>query len=229
MSKYTATLWILSRKSCLFGPDTVPLGAVAARAAGLYWAVSMETTHQSLLERVKNPADQTSWNEFYRLYSPILVRYARQHGLNRHEAEDIMQECMRLLVKEMPRFKYCRSRGRFKAFLRTLANNTLKNSFRRRRPRPAKSGELSGLAQSEQQSAWDDAWLREHLSYCLKRVETKFSPDTRAAFRYHVLLGWPVEKVCRTLGITENQVYLAKSRVTKRLRSEMHPLVGVED
>ena len=159
----------------------------------------MDTTNPSLLERVRNPADGASWKEFYALYSPLLLRYGRQRGLSRADTEDVVQECMRVLAQQMPRFQYRRSRGRFKSYLRTLADNKIKNLFRRRRPRPARSGELSGLAQSQEhtRSTWDEAWMREHLTYCLKRLETKFAPETRAAFRYYVLLGWPVEKVCQ--------------------------------
>jgi len=187
-----------------------------------------ESTSESLLKRVRDGGDAASWREFNALYSPLLVRYARCRGLRRSDAQDIAQECMGILVKVMPQFDYDRRRGRFKSYLRTLANNAIANRFRRRRPRLARTGELTGMANDDPtaQAAWETAWRREHLAYCLKRVETRFSSETLEAFRQHVLNERPVAEVCASLNMTANQVYLAKSRVTRRLRIEMEALVG---
>jgi RNA polymerase sigma-70 factor (ECF subfamily) len=191
-------------------------------------SVSTDRTNASLLRRVRDPDDRASWREFYGLYAPLLARYARQRGLTQADAEDVAQECMQALAKAMPGFDYRPSRGRFKGYLRTLANNKIVNLVRRKRPRLAQSGELVALVDSDAQSAeaWESTWTREHLAFCLKRVETRFAPETVAAFKHHVLDEWPVEKVSAALNLSANQVYLAKSRVTRRLRQEMTRLVG---
>lgn len=190
--------------------------------------VATDRTNASLLRRVRDPDDRTSWREFYNLYAPLLARYARQRGLSLADAEDVAQECMQALAAAMPGFDYRPGRGRFKGYLRTLAHHKIANLVRRKRPRLAQSGELVALVARDDQSnrAWDATWTREHLAFCLKRVETRFAPETVAAFKRHVLDEWPVEKVSAALNISPNQVYLAKSRVTRRLRQEMTRLVG---
>ena len=173
---------------------------------------TMETTNQSLLRRVKNRSDAASWREFFDLYQPVLVRYARMRGLSRADADDVAQECLRVLTREMPRFDYSHSRGRFKGFLWTLANNAIGQMFRKRRPRVARSAEVAGLKERPEKSRadWDRLWHREHLKYCLARVEARFTPQTVAAFKLYALQECPVAEVSRRLGLTPNQVYLAK-------------------
>jgi DNA-directed RNA polymerase specialized sigma24 family protein len=41
--------------------------------------------------------------------------------------------------------------------------------------------------------------------------------------------GWSVEKVCETFGITANNAYVIKSRLTARLRELMAEIIGESD
>ncbi len=185
-------------------------------------------TSQSLLERVKNQADGSSWRDFFDLYQPLLVRFARSRGLTKADADDVAQDCMVVLSKKMRSFDYARSKGKFRNFIFTLACNAITDMFRRRRPRAARTGEISSFEQSQDEwlSDWDRAWLREHLQYAMKRVEVQFSPQTMTAFQMQVIEENPVEEVCRRLDLTPDQVYKAKSRVTLRMRAELKRLVG---
>lgn len=187
-----------------------------------------DLTDQNLLRRVRNRTDSASWRDFFALYHPLLIRYARMRGLSLADAEDMAQECMGVLSKHMSGFDYSRSRGKCKGFLWTLANNTISSMFRRRRPRAATTSELSGLQQTEEQSreAWDRTWLRDHLRSCLKVVETPFAPHTIAAFKMYAIKERPVGEVRRKLKLSANQIHQAKFRVTQRLSVEMRKLIG---
>jgi RNA polymerase sigma-70 factor (ECF subfamily) len=189
----------------------------------------MDTTRPSLLVRVKRSDDKSAWREFYALYAPLLSRFGRSRGLGQEEAEDVAQECMNVLAHKMKDFDYSRDRGSFKNYLFTQVCNQIADRLRRKRPRPAESQELRRLPapdDHELAKQWEMHWLQEHLAYCLKNIEAEFSATTITAFKLYVLEDWPVEKVCETLSTTANQVYLAKSRVTKRLRSELSELIG---
>jgi len=189
----------------------------------------MDTTRPSLLVRVKRTDDKTAWREFYNLYAPLLSRFGRSRGLGAEEAEDVAQECMNILSRKMKDFDYSRGRGSFKNYLFTQVCHLIADRLRHKRPRPAESAELRrAKAPNDDELAkqWELHWVQEHLAYCLRNIESEFSPTTITAFKLYVLEDWPVEKVCETLSISTNQVYLAKSRVTRRLRSELTELVG---
>lgn len=185
----------------------------------------MDETRPSLLVRVKRRDDETAWREFYHLYAPLLERYARKRGLSREEADDVAQECMNILVKKMQGFTYARGKGTFKGYLYRLVCNHIADRVRKNKPRQAASGELRRL-EAKDDHHWEKLWLQQHLSFCLGNIQDEFSEITIAAFKLYALREWSVERVCESLGVTANQVYLAKSRVTRRLRKELNEYVG---
>ena len=56
-------------------------------------------------------------------------------------------------------------------------------------------------------------------------MKTEFQPTTWQACWEHVVTGRPAAAVAQQLGITVNAVYLAKSRVLRRLRQELEGLL----
>ena len=187
----------------------------------------METTSATLLERVRDAEDAPAWREFFELYFPLLKRYARRRGLAEADAEEVAQDCMQTLARRMHSLEYDPARGHFRGYLRTMVERRIIDQHRRRAACQARTGELDRMpAAEESQALWERLWLREHLRYCLSRLETRYSRQTVAAFELYVLREWPVERVCAELGLSANQVYLAKTRIGRKLRLALGDLVG---
>ena len=55
---------------------------------------STPETRASLLIRVRDPADQTAWHEFVEIYRPIILRLARQKGMQDADADDVAQQVL---------------------------------------------------------------------------------------------------------------------------------------
>ena len=144
----------------------------------------METTRTSLLVRVKNREDSQAWCEFVGLYRPILLRYARARGLNHVDAEDVAQQCLATITEKMASFEYDPSRGRFRAWLRTMVNHRIQNVRARRREQIADSGDFKRPQEREPspEEAWDQIWQEEHLKYCLEQIRTLVESKTFEAF-----------------------------------------------
>jgi RNA polymerase sigma-70 factor (ECF subfamily) len=187
----------------------------------------METTSPTLLQRVRDARDDQAWQAFFDLYYPIICKYARIQGLSQGDAEEIAQECMQSLSRYLRSFEYSRSRGRFRGLLRKMVHNQIASQRRRKKPRLARSGELEAQAASDDEDkSWEQLWIHEHLVYCLQQLETRYSKQTVDAFRLYALEDRPVDEVCRKLGVTPNQVYLAKTRMIRRLRADVRELIG---
>lgn len=188
----------------------------------------METTRASLLQRVKDPRDEESWRQFYHIYQPLLYRYSRARGLSREAAEEVTQQCLAVLTEKMPTFEYSREKGGFKYWLRRIVNNKIIDYFKKRRLPVARSADLRQAQQRETSpdELWEQQWQKKHLQYCLKLIKPEVAATTYQAFQYHVLCGWSVQKVAETFKISVDQVYTAKSRVTRRLRAKMRELLG---
>jgi RNA polymerase sigma-70 factor (ECF subfamily) len=97
-------------------------------------------TPASLLERLRQPAQEQAWARFVQLYTPLLFAWARRLGLRDADAADLVQDVLVLLVRKLPEYTYDRNRS-FRAWLRTVTLNCWRNRGRRaelppgRRPR----------------------------------------------------------------------------------------------
>lgn len=124
--------------------------------------------------------------------------------------------------------------GAFRGWLRTILVYRVRDYFRKRKYTPTATGD-SGFQQrlDELQSPASELsrlWDRDHdehvTAVLLRRVEGDFAPVTWQAFRRYVLEGQPVARVAAGLGLSQNSVLVAKSRVLKRLREELSGLLG---
>lgn len=190
----------------------------------------MDPTNPHVLARVRNLRDEVSWRDFAEIYEPLIYRYARLRGLIHEDAREIVQECMALLVQQMPGYEYSPEKGRFKAWLRRITNNKINDMFKRRRPRLGTPEDFENIRNRELpgDDLWEEQWQRKHLRYFLKQILNEVSEKNRQAFELHVVSGWSVEQVSEMLDISADQVYAAKSRITQRLRKKFQDLLGEE-
>ncbi|MCK6457245.1 MAG: sigma-70 family RNA polymerase sigma factor [Phycisphaerae bacterium] len=188
----------------------------------------MDTTRVSLILRVKDPADQSAWREFDLIYRPMMIRFARARGLSESDADEISQECMAAVHEHIRRFEYDPDRGRFKGWLRTLVNNRIRNRLRDRHEFQADSVAFAEVRDDDPgpDALFDQVWQQEHLRHCLATVRGEVDTKTFDAFVAHVIEDAPVDDVCARFGLTANQVYLAKSRMLRRIRERMMELLG---
>jgi RNA polymerase sigma-70 factor (ECF subfamily) len=105
-------------------------------------------------------------------------------------------------------------------------------TFRRKR-KPAvgldpADGFLERLADPNDDLARE--WDREHDKHVTQKllavVQPDFSPATWKAFCRYAPDGLPAEEAAKELGMSENAVIRAKSRILKRLREEAGELLG---
>jgi len=178
----------------------------------------MSRTRSSLLERIRNLEDGPSWEEFDRLYRPLLLRYALDRGLHRDEADEIAQQCMAAIAGGIQGFQ---RRVSLRGWLRGMVDHKVDDQLRRRRHEaPARTADFQTEQAREDNPAqlWERQWNRTHLLYCLNLVRDEISPLTYEAFERYVIREQPVGEITERLGMTANQVYVAKHRVIERLK-----------
>jgi len=72
-------------------------------------------TRRSLLSRLRQWDDQESWQDFFSTYSKLIYGVALRAGLAEAEAEDIVQETVISVARQMPNFRYDPAQGSFKS------------------------------------------------------------------------------------------------------------------
>jgi RNA polymerase sigma-70 factor (ECF subfamily) len=194
-------------------------------------------TRSSLLRRVRRWDDQTSWKDFHDTYKRIVRSVVLQSGLTEAEADDVVQETFLEVAKKMPTFEYDPKRGSFKAWLLRLTRWRILDHLRRRRRARASlaTGTANRFRTALIESVPDPAaasldtllekeWQTEMVQTALMNVRRRADPEKFQIFDLYVQQEWPAKKVARTLGLSLNQVYLAKSRITEMLKAEVKRL-----
>jgi RNA polymerase sigma-70 factor (ECF subfamily) len=91
-------------------------------------------TRASLIKRLKNWDDHSSWQEFFDIYWKLIYGVARKAGLTDDEAQEVVQETLVAVSKHMPRFDYDPKIGSFKGWLLTMTRWRIIGQFRKRNP-----------------------------------------------------------------------------------------------
>lgn len=186
--------------------------------------MSGNTTSFSLIQRLRLPGEEASWERFVQLYTPLLFFWAeRRAGLSRAEAEDLVQDLLIHLMDRLPEFEYDSGRS-FRGWLRTVLLNRSRDYWRKKGRQPAamQSGELRNLDTSDDVEMFTEDEYRTHLAQrALELMKDEFQESTWKACWLHVVEGKPAKEISQLLEISENAVYLAKARVLKRLREEL--------
>ena len=185
----------------------------------------MSTTSISLLARLRQPGDEQAWQRFVSLYTPLLYHWAKTTGLYGGEAEDLVQDVFAVLVAKLPQFEYNAGQS-FRGWLRTIVTNRCRDLFRRRehRPRATADGHLDGESPDGTQWLAEAEYRTQLAGRALELMRAEFEePTWRACFECAVN-DRPAAEVAQELGLTVNAVYVAKSRVLRRLRQELDGL-----
>jgi RNA polymerase sigma-70 factor (ECF subfamily) len=106
-------------------------------------------TRASMLERLKNPADKPTWEEFHRTYRGLIHGVARRAGLSETEADEVVQEALIAVAKKMPEFRYDPAKDSFKGWLLQITSWRIADQFRKRsmvEPGPTATGSSAGAA-----------------------------------------------------------------------------------
>ncbi len=192
----------------------------------------MSDTPVSLLERLRLRPDADSWRRLVDLYTPLIRDWLRRQDVQPADVDDLTQEVLGTVARELPHFHHDLRRGAFRRWLRTVTVNRLRNFWRAARVRPAVGGgafeeALDCLADpdSDLSRLWDEEHDRHVVRRLLQLIEPEFEPATWRAFRLLVLDGLPARDVAAALGLSVNAVCIAKSRVLSRFRQEIEGLV----
>lgn len=184
-------------------------------------------TPASLLERLQHPAEHAAWERFVKLYTPLLLHWARRLGARGEDAADLAQDVLVVLVQKLPAFRYDRDRS-FRGWLSTVTLNRWREKQRRRSLPTHQPGAdvLAALPAPDGPAGFDEADYRQYVAgRALQLMQADFAPSTWKAFWECAVSDRPAADVAAEFGLTVDGVYAAKSRVLRRLRQELKGLV----
>ena len=190
-------------------------------------------TRQSLLSRLKDWNDEDSWKAFFDTYWKLIYHAAIRAGLTQSEAQDVVQETIMAVAKQIPGFVYDPTKGSFKTWLMRQTNWRILGQLRKRmkveisRPEVSTSTDTSTIdrvpdpAEPALNVLWDEEWETNLLEAAMRRLKAKVDGKHYQIFDLCVRQKWPVSKVAHDLKISAARVYLVKHRIGSLLRKEI--------
>jgi len=97
-------------------------------------------TSASLLDSLRDESDEEAWRRLVTLYSPLLRNWLLRHNAHMGDIDDVVQEVMTVVVRRFPEFQRQPRTGAFRAWLRTITVNCLRDQWRRSNKQPKAIG-----------------------------------------------------------------------------------------
>jgi RNA polymerase sigma-70 factor (ECF subfamily) len=182
--------------------------------------MSPDATSASLLDRLAVKSDAGAWQRLVEVYTPLIRGWLVRHAVQDADCSDLVQEVLAVVMQKMPEFHHNQRRGAFRAWLRAITTNCLRDFWKARRYRPRATGD-SDFQEVLNQMADPDSVTRK----LLQLLQPHFEPRTWTAFVKVAVDGAEAERVAAELKMTVNAVWIAKSRVLARLRQEANGLI----
>jgi len=191
-------------------------------------------TRASLIGKLADLGNSSEWREFFDTYWGLIYGVARKAGLSDADAQDVVQDTMSSVARQMPTFRYDPAKGSFKAWLLTLTRWRIMDRLRKRRPHhepplePSTGtdpiAQIPDPASLVPDAVWEKEWESNLFQAALVNLRRKVDPHKFQIFDFYATKEWPAEKVAERFQVPIEQVYLAKHRITEMLKAEVQRL-----
>jgi RNA polymerase sigma-70 factor (ECF subfamily) len=193
-------------------------------------------TRRSLVDRLADWDDRKHWQEFFDSYWKLIYSAARKSGLTDAEAQEVVQETVITVAKNIDKLQYNPAIGSFKGWLLRITRWRIADQFRKREPaeiKRSRSTDDGSTATIERvpdsravdlEAVWEKEWQENLFDAAIARVKKKVDPKQFQVFDCYVRKEWPAQKVAKQLHVNIGQVYLARHRVSAILKREIKAL-----
>ena len=186
--------------------------------------MNVSATRVSLIEKLCDHQDNVAWTEFANLYGPVIYAYGLKRGLQSADATDLTQDVLQIVMDSVTKFQY-RQPGSFRGWLFTITLNRIRRRHVLAQRQIAGSGRttvaqaLGNHAKEEQD--WDQQLQMHLFHWAAEQIRSEFQENSWQAFWQTSVEQQPAAKVAEQLKMSVGSVYVAKSRIIKRIREKV--------
>ena len=192
-----------------------------------------ETTRSSVLRAVADTGNEAAWSRLFDLYAGFVFSIARSKGLKAEDADDIVQVVFTDLARNLPTFQYDRAKGKFRSYLTGLVHwrvmDRLKAGKRDAELKASFWEEAKPAATSADDGFSEREWQSAALEEALRRIKTDVRPEHYAAFVASAVEGQDTETVMRLYGLTRDNLYQIRTRLTAKVRETVAAVLAEMD
>ena len=186
----------------------------------------------SLLERLRTH-QAGAWERLVQLYGQTVYGWCRRAGVSEVDAADVSQEVFAAVARHIGDFRRERPGDSFRGWLWTITRNKVRDHWRRHADRVKAAGGTTAHQVIQQvpddaepdSEAGAEGETGDLYRRALELIRSEFEERTWRAFLMVTVEARLPADVAAELGATPGAVYIAKSRVLKRLREEFKDLL----
>jgi RNA polymerase sigma factor (sigma-70 family) len=188
-------------------------------------------TRHSLLARLKEVAVRPEdWEGFLVLYTPPILAWCRNYGLQEADARDVTQNVLLRIARSIPQLEYD-SRRSFRGWLRTIVHHCWCDWHETGGIGGTGTGDTGMLKLLQQVPARDELLARlerqydqELLQLAMERVCERVEQQTWKVFELLALQGISGAEAARQTGMKVASAFAARSKVQRLVRTELAQL-----
>lgn len=184
-------------------------------------------TQQTLIQRAQNPDDNQAWDDFVSYYQSFIRMVLYKSNISLNDTDDLIQAILVRIWKGLPNYEYKKEQARFRTWLSTIIRNCIITHINKSKNKGEKvqlfEEQIEKISESELEQIIGDEWLDYVASIALEKVKEVFSGNAIEVFRLS-LEEKNAKQISAQLGITEESVFVLRSRVKSRLKKEISKL-----
>lgn len=190
--------------------------------------MDINSTRMTLIQKVKNRLDNNSWEEFARWYEPYIKAIAHKSGVPLPHIDDICQDILLRVWKNIENFEYDPSKCKFRSWLTTVSRNRIYTFFNKENKKQNDveiNEEIVGPEEAELDEIIEKEWQAYIVNMALEKVRDSFSGkvvDIYVAFQEEKT----VDVIAKEFGVSESSVYVYNKRVKAAMTREIVLLVN---
>ena len=163
------------------------------------------------------------------LYGPLVYQWCRRWHLSAEDVADVFQEVFQAVAVQIAGFHRDRPGDTFRGWLWGITRHKVGDHFRKQGKQPTAAGgsdamqqllELPTPPEDDASAPGGDGVVQRTL----EQLRGEFEPRTWQMFWRAAVDGHAPKDIAAELGVTPDAVRMAKSRVLRRLRTELTDL-----
>ena len=184
------------------------------------------STRQTLIQRAKDPNDETAWQDFVEYYKDFIQMVIRQLGFKGSENDDLAQETLLAIWKNLPKFEYDQEKAKFRTWLSRIVKSKLIDQYRKTKSQRQLKEKIKEqtieepLNEPEIDQIIEKEWEVHLIKLALKNLASQVNESSFKLFEYS-LNGMSDSEIAEKLSMQVSSVNRQKNRLKKRLSQEV--------
>ena len=193
-----------------------------------------EATRSSVIRAVADTGNEAAWQRLFDLYAGFIFSIARSKGLKPEDADDVVQVVFADLARNLPTFQYDRAKGKFRSYLTGLVHWRVMDKLKAGKRDADFKAEFweeakAAAADAEHEAFSEREWQAAAVEEALRRIKPDVRPEHYAAFVASTFEGQDTEAVMRLYGLSRDNLYQIRRRLTAKLREVVETVLAEMD